>query len=486
VAVFDPKDEPVSQGELILHYEVEGRLGAGGMGVVFRALDRKLKRHVALKFLPSARFLDDVHRERLLREATAASALDHANIGAVHSIEETPDGRLFIVMPCYPGETLKQLMDRGPLPWTRAVGIALQAARGLAKAHETGIIHRDIKPSNLILTPDGTVKIVDFGLAKISGGTDLTETGATMGTAAYMSPEQAAGRMVDYHTDIWSLGVVLYEMLRGERPFHGEGTAALLYAVVHTEAAPLSGVPKPLEQIVRKCMAKAPQERYGSMAQLIHALEGLQERHATNPTGSSTVTLSLPPGSDSRRRLVRWSAAAFAVLVLAAGSDWLWVSRQKHVVSQKPALPEKPSAGGSAPNAVAPPPPPVIRSNPPAAQPSPPAAVRKPAQNPVKKSAAPPPDKTQEPQVSKSPKEGRIVWTGDLDPGQEIDLTAKQSAGSISGALPGVPVSIEVHPTSVKVVTPPGDGNQWRRLVLRNDGKKQAVVIVVNWAVIPH
>jgi hypothetical protein len=120
------------------------------------------------------------------------------------------------------------------------------------------------------------------------------------------------------------------------------------------------------------------------------------------------------------------------------------------------------------------------------AQPSPPAAVRKPAQNPVKKSAAPPPDKTQEPQVSKSPKEGRIVWTGDLDPGQEIDLTAKQSAGSISGALPGVPVSIEVHPTSVKVVTPPGDGNQWRRLVLRNDGKKQAVVIVVNWAVIPH
>jgi serine/threonine protein kinase len=321
------------------------------------------------------------------------------------------------------------------------------------------------------------VKIVDFGLAKISGGTDLTETGATMGTAVYMSPEQAAGRMVDYRTDIWSLGVVLYEMLRGQLPFPGEG-AAVLYAIVHTEAAPLSGVPAPIEQVVRKCMAKAPQERYGSMAQLIHALESFQAHPATNPNSASTITLDSVPEGRFSGRLVRWMAAAFAVLVLAAGSDWLWVSRQKHVVIQKAVLPEKPPSTGSAPNVVASQPPPVAQSSP-----SP--AVRKPAQNPVKKSVAPPADKTQEPQVYKGPQQGRIVWTGDLDSDQEIDLTAKQTAGAVSGALPGVPVSIEVHPTSVKVVTPPAAGNQWRRLVLRNDGKKQ-VVIVVNWAIIPH
>jgi serine/threonine protein kinase len=472
----DRCNDPVSEGELILHYEVQSRLGAGGMGVVFRALDRKLQRLVALKFLPSTSFRDDNSRERLLREAMAASALDHPNIGAVHSIEETADGRLFIVMACYPGETVKQQIDRGPLPIGQAVEIALQAARGLAKAHEKGIIHRDTKPSNLIVTPDGMVKIVDFGLAKFSDRTSLTETGMTMGTAAYMSPEQVTGGPVDYRTDIWSLGATIHEMLRGKPPFDGENAAAMLYAVVNSPPAPLAGVPQPLQQLVLKCLAKNPNERYGSMAELILALE---RWHFANDALLSTKTATDRRTRRTARRRIIWSGAAAGLLFVAGGGS-LWVIRYRHP-APTPAPMITPTQNGQqsqmatsipTPTPVSPTPQDVTPKNT-KTQATPKERTKARADSEPGRSAR---------ALYSGPKEGRLVWTGELEPGQEADLTAKNGTSSVSGPLPGVPISIEVHPTAVHVVTAPSPANQWRRLVVQNEGKKVAVVIV-NWKI---
>jgi serine/threonine protein kinase len=466
------RNDPVSEGELILHYEIQGRLGAGGMGVVFRALDRKLQRSVALKFLPFASFRDENSRERLLREAMAASALDHPNVGAVHSIEETADGRLFIVMPCYPGETVKQRIDRGPLPASQAVDMAMQAASGLAKAHQKGIIHRDIKPSNLIVTPDGMVKIVDFGLAKFLDRTSLTETGTTMGTAAYMSPEQISGGPIDYRTDIWSLAATFYEMLQGKPPFDGENAAAMLYSVVNNPPAPLTGVPQPLQQVVLKCLAKNPQERYGSMADLIHALE---RSGPPSPALLSTKRGTLPRLHRTVQRRLIWSAAIVGFL-FAAGAGSLWIKGHRHPAAI-PAPVITPSQNGQQPQMatsvpaappVSPPPKDVAPENT-KTQASAKARAKKPADREPGSSGRAP---------YSGPKEGRLVWTGELEPGQSADLTGKSDAGSVSGSLPGVPISIEVHPATVHVVTAPSSANQWRRVVVQNDGKKVSVVIV--------
>jgi len=205
-------------GKTVSHYEILEKLGGGGMGVVFKARDLKLDRLVALKFLPPHLVSveaesDRLQRERFVLEAKASSALDHPNIGVLYEIGETEEGETFIAMAYYEGETLRQKLAGGALPLDDAVSIAEQIAMGLAKAHEGGIVHRDIKPANIIVTRDGVVKIIDFGLAKLQEATRMTRRGAVMGTPAYMSPEQARGDDVDARTDLWSLGVVLYEML---------------------------------------------------------------------------------------------------------------------------------------------------------------------------------------------------------------------------------------------------------------------------------
>ncbi|MDP2886249.1 MAG: protein kinase [Ignavibacteria bacterium] len=264
-------------GSTISHYTILEKLGGGGMGVVYKAQDLKLKRTVALKFLPPDLTRDEDAKTRFVHEAQAASALQHNNICNVHDIDETKDGQTFIVMDCYEGQSLKQVIERGPLPIDEAIGIATQVAQGLAKAHENGIVHRDIKPANVMLTTDGVAKIVDFGLAKLSGRTVLTKSGSTVGTAAYMSPEQARGEAVDARTDIWSLGVVMYEMLTGKRPFDSEYEQALVYSILSQDPKPMRElrpeVPEALEKICRRAMAKDTKDRYQTAAELIADFE---------------------------------------------------------------------------------------------------------------------------------------------------------------------------------------------------------------------
>jgi serine/threonine protein kinase len=209
-------------GNTISHYKILERLGGGGMGVVYKAEDTKLNRTVALKFLPPSLTTDPDAKERFIHEAQAASTLQHNNICTVHDIDQTDDGQMFIAMDFYDGEILKEKVEQGPLKIDEAIDIVMQVAEGLAEAHRRDIVHRDIKPANIIVTKGGVAKIVDFGFAKLTGQVRLTKTGSTIGTAAYMSPEQAQGEDVDRRTDIWSLGVVLFEMLAGRLPFRGE------------------------------------------------------------------------------------------------------------------------------------------------------------------------------------------------------------------------------------------------------------------------
>jgi serine/threonine protein kinase/tetratricopeptide (TPR) repeat protein len=260
-------------GETISHYRITEKLGGGGMGVVYKAEDTRLKRTVALKFLPPDLTRDEQAKTRFVHEAQAASALQHPNICTIHDIDETADHQLFIVMDCYEGGTLKSLVAQGPLPVGEAVDIAIQVAQGLAKAHESGIVHRDIKPANIMTGKDGIARIVDFGLAKLSSQTVLTKSGSTLGTAAYMSPEQARGEKVDHRADIWSLGVVLYEMLTGHKPFESEYEQALMYAIMSQTpdamAVSRKDVPIKLEQIVSKCLEKDASHRYQSADELL-------------------------------------------------------------------------------------------------------------------------------------------------------------------------------------------------------------------------
>jgi serine/threonine protein kinase/tetratricopeptide (TPR) repeat protein len=320
-------------GKTVSHYRIVEKLGEGGMGVVYRAEDTKLKRTVALKFLPSELTRDADAKARFIQEAQAASALDHPNICTIYEIDETAEGQLFICMACHEGETLKERIGLGPLDAKEAVGVALQIARGLAKAHERGIVHRDIKPANTIVTVDRVAKILDFGLAKLVGGARLTRTSSTLGTVAYMSPEQAGGKDVDQRTDIWSLGVVLFEMLTGRLPFKGDYEQAMMYSILNEAPMPLAvlrpDTPKELQNIVAKALAKRPEERYKDMREMIAELEVCDRKLETvnMASGSSKV------GRSKRLLLTMLGACVLLAAVIVLGRLHFLAPREKPITS---------------------------------------------------------------------------------------------------------------------------------------------------------
>ena len=300
--VASPSDSPRSshrmnepnvlqEGLVIGHYRIAGLLGRGGMGAVYRARDTRLDREVALKFLDPYLAGDANAEERLLAEARAAAALDHPNICVIHEIGETSDGHPFIAMALCEGETLKQRIATGAIAPDEAIAIAAQVARALMVAHSRNIIHRDVKPGNIILGSDGTAKLLDFGLAKSSDVT-VSRPGFTPGTVAYMSPEQVRGESVDRRSDLWSLGVVLYEMLAGRRPFRGGSDRVILQAILHDDPEPLrtvsTNVSSDVCAMVERLLHKDREARYASAAALLsdmgQAISGNHER-AESETG---------------------------------------------------------------------------------------------------------------------------------------------------------------------------------------------------------
>ena len=290
-----PSNSALSVGDLVgTTYEILGRIGAGGMGVVYKARDRKLERTVALKFLPPGLNASELDKERFLKEARIASSLDHPNVGVIHGIEETSDARTFIVMAFYEGQSLAERISTGshPLSVAEVVEIAIQIAKGLEEAHSRNIVHRDIKPSNVMLTAHGDAKIVDFGLAHINEATQTLTHGA-VGTLSYISPEQATGSTADQRSDIWALGVTLMEALIGGNPFQRENMAATFMAIVNEAPPPLDGVPLEVQSVVYRCLSKDPLKRYQSCSELLRDLEEAK---------TALARAGMTPSSSGRRR----------------------------------------------------------------------------------------------------------------------------------------------------------------------------------------
>ena len=319
------------EGRVLSHYRVLAHLGGGGMGVVYRAEDTRLKRPVALKFLPQELTRDVDARERFMFEAQAASALDHPNICTIYEIDSASDGQLFIAMAFCDGATLKKRIERGAIPVSEAVAIGVQIARGLDKAHHAGIIHRDIKPANLMLTSDGLVKIVDFGIAKLLNHTGPTRTGTTLGTLAYMAPEQVRGASVDARADIWALGVVMYQILSGRLPFQGDHEVAILNSILHQEPPPLKAlnadVSERLFQAVHRALAKDPGERFASASEFAHELELLRAPPHREDQTAGDIAVSAP---GTPRTLLAVIGTALVVAALVAG----WFIRRQAVTRQ--------------------------------------------------------------------------------------------------------------------------------------------------------
>jgi eukaryotic-like serine/threonine-protein kinase len=302
--VSDP-NATLSVGDLVGNYKILGMAGAGGMGVVYRALDVKLERTVALKFLPEHVASSSEDRERFLREARTASSLDHPNIGVIHGLEETANGRTFIVMAYYTGETLAHKIYRGPLSIAEAVDIAIQIGEGLSAAHAGTIVHRDLKPSNVMLTQNGVVKIVDFGLARLASSSGSTQSLSTVGTIGYMSPEQTIGKLVDQRTDIWSLGIVLAEMVTGKNPFLRDTPAATIFAIINEPPRPMDEIPIDLLRVIYRALSKEPATRYQSCREVVADLKEVRshldpEATAQAITGSSSGSRSSSRSASSR------------------------------------------------------------------------------------------------------------------------------------------------------------------------------------------
>ncbi len=317
-------------GQTVTHYRIVDTLGSGGMGVVYLAEDTRLRRQVALKFLPVERTQDEEAKRRFVIEAQAASALDHPNIGTIYEIDEAADGRLFIAMAYYAGETLKAKIARGPIALSDAIDYARQIASGLVKAHAAGIVHRDIKPANLLVTADGLVKIVDFGVAKLFTLDDLTRTeltgvGVAIGTPTYMSPEQSVGVAADVRSDIWALGVVLYEMVTGRLPTSGDHSSPAASIIAEGPPPPLSSVrpevPAELDRLAHRMLAQRADDRYQTASDLLAELRLLAPSSATaSQVGSATVAAP----QTTRHRSMTAPLVALGAVALAAIAYALW------------------------------------------------------------------------------------------------------------------------------------------------------------------
>ncbi len=311
-------------GERVGNYQILAMAGAGGMGVVYKALDLKLERTVALKFLPSQLNVTEKEKERFMKEARTASALDHPNIGVIHGVEETSDGRAFIVMAFYEGEALAERIRRGPIPMREAVDLAIQVSHGLEAAHARNIVHRDVKPSNVLITPQGLAKIVDFGLARVVVAHTASQTGGSVGTVGYMSPEQSLGRHVDHRTDVWALGVVLAEMLTGENPFWGESLSSTVVAILHQPPHSLQGVPPVLQQIVYRALSKDPDHRYASCTEMRAELENIRNTlPATAAIDMSALTATLS-SAQIQEYISHASQSALGIAVPRQNRAWKW------------------------------------------------------------------------------------------------------------------------------------------------------------------
>ncbi len=310
-------------GQKILHYEILEKLGEGGMGVVYKARDTKLDRFVAIKFLPHHLNQTEAPRRRFVHEAKAASTLDHPNICTIHEISETDEGQMFIVMSYYPGNTLREKIDKGSLPLDKTFDIIIAVCEGIARAHEESIVHRDIKPENIMLTDRGEVKLVDFGLAKLAGQSTLTKEGTTLGTMSYMSPEQIEGNEVDHRSDIWALGVVLYEMIAGRQPFGDEYAQAAMYAILHETPEPLTalrtGVPMELERIVNKALEKDRELRYQSALDLLADLKKISRslEPGANVTQQKPVSPPIQKKNDKFSKQLVIPVIAILLLTIA-------------------------------------------------------------------------------------------------------------------------------------------------------------------------
>ncbi len=324
-------------GKTISHYRILSKLGEGGMGAVYKAEDTKLKRVVALKFLTPRALGTEDDKTRFLHEAQAAAALTHANICTVFEIDEV-EGHAFIVMECVEGQSLKEKVSSGPLRLDEALDIAIQVAEGLHEAHDRGMVHRDIKSANIMVSAKGQAKVMDFGLAKLSGATKVTKTGTTVGTIAYMSPEQTRGEPVDHRSDIWSLGVVLYEMVTGRSPFRGDYGEAVVYSILSESPEPVTalrtGVPVELERVIGKALAKVPDERYQHIDEMLVDLRALKKRLESGeaPTRPTKVK---PPKS----KRVYWYGVIAVAAVLLMVAALRFFPRDREVIESIAVLP---------------------------------------------------------------------------------------------------------------------------------------------------
>jgi len=335
-------------GKTISHFKILKKLGEGGMGVVYKAEDTRLDRFVELKFLPSHLTDSEEEKQRFIHEAKSASALEHPNITTIHEIDEVEDpttaGRqLFIAMECVEGETLKDKVEKGPLKTKEFLNIAISVADGLNAAHEHDIVHRDIKSENIMISKTAPVKIMDFGLAKRKGMTKITKTGSTLGTVAYMSPEQTRGGEVDRRSDLFSFGVVMYEMATGQLPFKGEYDSAIMYAIVNEAPLPVTtlnpNVPKKLGEFIHKALEKEVEERYQHADDLLADLRRLKKEIETRKTGVTKTDIPItkePVKKPIWRQPAFISTAIIAIILLIYGVQRVLEWRSERLVALPP------------------------------------------------------------------------------------------------------------------------------------------------------